>query len=145
MKRGIKGIIVDLDNTIAPRGKGSVPSSIKEWIQRMKDSGMKVVLISNSPSSRTQKFAQELGLEYIANALKPLPLAFIKASRKMNASLKTLAVIGDQVFTDVLGGNICGAFTILVPPLSQKTDFFTTKLVRVFERLILKKYKNKER
>lgn len=143
MKRGIKGIIVDLDNTIAPRGEGLVPSSIKEWIQRVKGLGIKLILISNSPFSRTQKFAQELGLQYIANALKPLPLAFIKASRKMNIPLKTMAVIGDQVFTDVLGGNICGAFTILVPPLSEKTDFFTTRFIRVLERLILKKYKNK--
>jgi HAD superfamily phosphatase (TIGR01668 family) len=141
IKKGIKGVIVDLDNTIAPRGEGAVPSGIREWIKRIQSLGIDVVLISNSPSSRTQKYAQELGLAWIANALKPLPMAFIRASKKMNIPLKSLAVVGDQVFTDVLGGNICGAFTVLVSPLSKKTDFFTTKFVRVFERFILRKFK----
>lgn len=118
--------------------------SIREWIQRMKAGELKLVLISNSPASRTRKFAQDLDLEFIANAFKPFPMAFIRASKKLNIPLKALAVVGDQIFTDVLGGNICGAFTVLVSPLSRKTDFFTTKFVRVLERFILKKFEKKK-
>ncbi|MGB9552826.1 MAG: YqeG family HAD IIIA-type phosphatase [bacterium] len=144
IEKGIQGIIIDLDNTIAPRKKEEAPESVKEWIREIRAWGLKIVLISNSSRRRTEKFAHDLDLEFIPNALKPLPMAFIKASRKLKIPLNALAVVGDQIFTDVLGGNICGAFTVLVSPFSRKTDFFTTKFIRILEMLILKKIKNRK-
>jgi hypothetical protein len=144
-EKGIKGIIVDLDNTLAPRDAFQVPEGIRKWVQDIKAQGIDLVVISNSRSGRTRKFAQELGLDHIANAMKPLPVAFVRASRKLKLPLKALAVVGDQIFTDVVGGNLCGAFTVLVSPLSKKTDFFTTKFVRLLESIVLKKYFRRKR
>lgn len=144
IEKGIQGIIVDLDNTIAPRKKEEVPESIKKWIREIRARGLRIILISNSSRKRTEKLAHDLDLEFIPNALKPFPMAFLKASRKLKIPLNALAVVGDQIFTDILGGNICGTFTILVSPLSKKTDFFTTKIIRILEMFILKKLKNKK-
>ncbi|MGI6113895.1 MAG: YqeG family HAD IIIA-type phosphatase [Mahellales bacterium] len=137
MKKGIKNIIIDLDNTLLPWGKDTISGDIYDWVIRGKDLGCKFCLLSNNRKKRVEKFAGTLGILYVPKAPKPWKSSFRKAVIKLKGEKNNTAVIGDQIFTDILGGNRLGLYTILVSPLSQR-EFFTTRLVRLIERHFLK-------
>jgi HAD superfamily phosphatase (TIGR01668 family) len=135
---GARAVILDLDNTLAPRGSDAVSPSIQAWLLQLKQDGFPLFLLSNSPSKRVSFFAQRLGIEPVHRGPKPLPSGYRWVFRKLGISAQQVAVIGDQIFTDILGGNWSGACTILVRPLAPQTDFFTTKLLRKLERGFLR-------
>jgi HAD superfamily phosphatase (TIGR01668 family) len=135
---GARAVILDLDNTLAPRGSHSVSSSIRTWLLQLKQDGFPLFLLSNSPLKRVIFFAQTLGIEPVRGGPKPLPSGYRWVFRKLGIPPQQVAVIGDQIFTDILGGNWSGACTILVRPLEPQTDFFTTKLLRKLERGLLR-------
>jgi HAD superfamily phosphatase (TIGR01668 family) len=134
---GVRAVILDLDNTLAPRGSHSVSSSIRTWLLQLKQDGFPLFLLSNSPAKRVVFFAQILEIETVGGGPKPLPSGYRRVFRKLGIPAQQVAVIGDQIFTDILGGNWSGACTILVRPLAPHTDFFTTKLLRKLERVLL--------
>jgi HAD superfamily phosphatase (TIGR01668 family) len=135
---GARAVVLDLDNTLAPRGSRSVSSSIRTWLLQLKQDGFPLFLLSNSPAKRVVFFAQLLEIETLGGGPKPLPSGYRRIFRKLDIPAPQVAVIGDQIFTDILGGNWSGACTILVRPLSPHTDFFTTKLLRKLERGFLR-------
>lgn len=100
--------------------------------------GFSVCFISNNWHSVVYEHATALGYDVVAKAMKPFPLAFWTAMRRMKVRACECAVVGDQLFTDVLGGNLAGATTILVQPLST-TDLVHTLVLRRFERVIMRK------
>lgn len=134
--RGIDTLLVDLDNTLLPRDSGEVPDELRAWAATVLEAGFKVSLVSNNWHERVHAVASELGFNLVAKAVKPLPFAFLIAMRRMGAKRRHCAVIGDQVFTDVLGGRLLGMVTVLVVPLSE-TDLPHTLLLRRVERLLL--------
>ena len=134
---GIEALLVDLDNTILPRDTNSVPPELAEWVFGLSQRGFKVCLVSNNWHERARIVAAELGLDLVAKAIKPLPFAFWLATSKLGVRAQRCAVIGDQLFTDVLGGKIVGAMTIMVLPLSE-TDLPHTLLLRRLEARIMK-------
>jgi HAD superfamily phosphatase (TIGR01668 family) len=134
--RGINTILVDLDNTLLPRDTNVVPDGLKAWSQDLERAGFKVCLVSNNWHGRVYAVASELGFELVAKALKPLPFAFLRALRVVGSSRRNAVIVGDQIFTDVLGGKILGVVTVLVEPLSP-TDLPHTLLLRYAERLLL--------
>jgi hypothetical protein len=136
-KIGIEGIIIDLDNTITEWNNPYISDNAKEWFQMFKENNFKICLASNNNQKRVVKIASSLGIPYIAKAGKPRRRAFKQAMKILGTNNKNTAVIGDQVFTDILGGNRLNLFTILVVPLSTK-EFFGTKIMRFVERKILK-------
>jgi len=134
-----KGIIIDLDNTILPWKEINVPQDSLDWVNKAKDKGFKVFILSNTiKTRRLKKIAESLDCEYIHPAFKPSPRAFFKAAKKLGIESKDMVVIGDQIFTDIYGGKRAGMFTILVDKLDEK-EFCGTKISRFFEK-ILKKY-----
>lgn len=135
--RGTKGIILDLDNTLAPWGSEELlPESIN-WLAGAKKEGFKACLVSNNKGGRIARFAKSLEIPFIERATKPRQRAFLRAMQVMQTSPGETVVIGDQVFTDVLGGNRLGLYTILVVPISSR-EFFGTRLIRIPERVILR-------
>jgi len=114
-----------------------VPDELKEWAAGLRERGFSVCLVSNNWHERVHHVASELGFDLVDKAIKPLPFAFRQALRLENATAKEAAVIGDQLFTDILGGNMLGMRTILVAPLSA-TDLPHTLLLRRLEALVLK-------
>lgn len=136
--RGIRGIILDMDNTLAPWGACSMEDTVCRWIESLKKEGFMLYIVSNSLPAKGEVLAQELGVDAVWRAVKPRSGAFRFALKKMNLRPTEVAVIGDQIFTDVLGGNRLGMFTILVPPLHEK-DFVWTKVMRIFEKRVFKK------
>lgn len=133
---GIRGLLIDLDNTLLPRDTSVVPDEVLAWIAST-CRRFRVCLVSNNWHERVREVAAELGLPLVAKAVKPLPFAFIRAMRTIDVQPRQCAVIGDQIFTDVVGGNLMGATTIMVDPLSQ-ADLPHTLLLRRVEARIMK-------
>ncbi len=141
-ERGVKGIITDLDNTLVEWDRPSATPQLIEWFKEMKDHGIQVTIVSNNIEKRVKLFSDPLGIPFIFQARKPMSKAFRKALRLMNVQNDEIVVIGDQLLTDVLGGNRLGLHTILVVPVAQ-TDGFITRFNRKMERKILAWMKQK--
>ncbi len=134
--RGIRGMILDLDNTIVPWGTWSATPELAAWIAAARDAGFRLCIVSNNAGPRVRHLAAALGLPAVAAALKPGRAALLRALRLLGTTPATTALVGDQLFTDILGGNRLGLHTILVRPQSGR-EFPLTRLVRLAERLVL--------
>jgi HAD superfamily phosphatase (TIGR01668 family) len=134
--QGIDTLLLDLDNTLLPRDTNVVPDEVKEWAARIKSNGVSVCLVSNNWHERVTHVADELGFDLVSKAVKPLPFAFLRGLKKCGSSRSAAAVVGDQLFTDVLGGKLLGMRTVLVLPLSA-SDLPHTLMLRRLERVVL--------
>lgn len=135
-EKGIRGIIADLDNTLVPWNDNELFPEVLEWIKEVKDRGFKVCIVSNNHSERGDDLAKALNVPAIWRAVKPRRGSFRRALRIMDLKPAKVAVVGDQIFTDILGGNRLGLHTILVRPLNKR-EFIVTRLIRHFEKVIL--------
>ena len=137
----IEGIILDLDNTIIDKSGEEIPG-FEKWKNSIIENGIKIILVTNNfLKKRIEKITKKYDLEYVSFARKPNTKGLIKAQKLMGIDNPiNVVVIGDQVFTDVRGGNKAGMKTILVKPLSEKKDYMVTKILRNNEKKILKKY-----
>ena len=142
-EHNIKGLLIDIDNTILTY-EGKIVDNLDKWAKELKQNGIKICILSNTNSKeKARKMAEILDSEYIYFAKKPLKCGFKKAQKNLGLENKNIAVIGDQILTDVLGANRCDMYSILVKPLHEK-DIFITKINRIIEKQILKNYtKNK--
>lgn len=99
----IKGLLMDLDNTLTTHDNPRPADGVTDWIAGMKENGIKMVIVSNNHFERVKPFAEMLGLECICEGKKPLSSGFDRAQKQMNLPFENLAVVGDQIYTDVLG------------------------------------------
>lgn len=135
--KGYQALMLDLDNTLLPWQSSDVPDTSREWVERAKTLGFKLCIVSNTHNPRRlERIAVDLGIESIARALKPRPYGFNKAAEMLGCESERAVVIGDQVLTDVLGGNRAGMYTVLVKPIHPR-EFFGTKISRVIEWFVL--------
>ena len=141
---GYDSIIVDIDNTLVAWDEKTAPDSVVEWLENIKKLGFNICLVSNNTEDRVVKFNEDVKVCAIHRASKPRRKPFMKAMDKMNSTPLNTLVIGDQVFTDVLGGNRTGLFTILVVPISGN-EFIWTKFVRKIERMVLRNMQKGEK
>ncbi len=136
--RGIRGLLLDLDNTIVAWRAYDVPHAVKEWLAEAKKRGLKLCITSNTRSrKRLERLASELNLQFVRGVIKPRSGGFIRAMKEIGTEPSNTAVIGDQVFTDVLGGNRIGLLTILVRPI-DKREFIGTKISRLMEKVLFR-------
>lgn len=133
---GIRGIVVDLDNTLVPWNVEDATEEVKKWLASFIEAGLEVIIFSNNNEERVKRFAEPLQIPYIYRAKKPLQNSFAIAASLMNVSSGQLAVIGDQLLTDILGGNRFGAYTVLVVPIVE-SDAAITKFNRQIEKQIM--------
>lgn len=141
-ENGIKGIITDLDNTLVEWDRPNATPKLVKWFEEMKHSNVKITIVSNNNENRVKAFSEPLQIPFIPAARKPLRRAFNQALHKMELKKEETVVIGDQLLTDVLGGNRSGFRTILVIPVAQ-TDGFFTRFNRLVERRILNWFRKK--
>lgn len=135
--KGVKGIITDLDNTLVEWDRPEATPKLIEWFAGMKEAGIQITIVSNNNEMRVLAFAEPLGIPFISRAKKPLGKAFVQALTKMSIRKEEVVVIGDQLLTDVFGGNRQKLHTILVIPVA-KSDGFVTKFNRMVERRIFR-------
>ena len=122
-KMGAKAIALDIDNTICNDGRTNCIDGLEEWLKKIQDNGIKAMIISNAIPRRPKIVSKMLKLPYLANAKKPKPHTLIKGAEMMGVNINELAMVGDQIFADVMAANNCGAIAILVDPLPGKTRF----------------------
>ncbi|MGA7746154.1 MAG: YqeG family HAD IIIA-type phosphatase [Candidatus Aquilonibacter sp.] len=134
--QGFRGLIVDLDNTLMGFRQTELEADHLDWVARAHDRGFRMVMVSNNFTERVTGIARQLNVPCIPNALKPLPFGVMRAIRMLEMPRRQIAVVGDQLFTDVLSGKLCGLYTILTEPIESK-DFPVTKIFRFLERLML--------
>lgn len=136
----IKGLVFDIDNTLAPFDLEEPDDKTIAFIKKALSEGFSICLLSNNSKKRVELYNQKIMVTAIYRAKKPLTIGLKKAMRKMGTNESTTVLIGDQIFTDVLCGNIAGVRTILVEPCSER-DEWQIKIKRYFEKSVLKKYK----
>ncbi|HEY8464857.1 MAG TPA: YqeG family HAD IIIA-type phosphatase [Bacillota bacterium] len=141
-EQGIKGIIFDLDNTLVEWKQDQLTPEVMALVQQLKELGFKMTILSNALEYRVEAIARRLDIPYISRAVKPRKSPFRKAMDLMATTPETTAVVGDQIFTDILGGNRMKLYTIWISPLSS-TEFISTKAVRKLERLVVKQFRKK--
>ncbi|TMV46941.1 YqeG family HAD IIIA-type phosphatase [Paenibacillus mesophilus] len=140
---GVRGIITDLDNTLVGAKHPQATPELLVWLKRLQTIGFKVVIVSNNNKLRVSRFSDPLSIPYIFRAKKPGNSAFRKAMAMMSLSPQQTVVIGDQMLTDVLGGNRLGLYTILVLPIELRDEGFFTKINRRIEKAALSWMKRK--
>lgn len=136
----INALILDIDNTLIDYYQVLAEEKI-DWINEMKRHGIKLYILSNTnKKEKVEKVSRKLDVSYINFAKKPSRRGFKKVQKILNENPENIAVVGDQIFTDVLGGNRCKMFTILVEPVGPK-DIWLTRLKRPFEKIVKNRYK----
>ncbi|HEY8552327.1 MAG TPA: YqeG family HAD IIIA-type phosphatase [Thermaerobacter sp.] len=136
-RRGVRGLILDLDNTLARRDQPLPDDNLRRWLDQARAEGFAACILSNNLETRVQLFARACGVPAVHAATKPRRRAFLRALKTIGVEPAHAAVIGDQIFTDVLGGNRLGMVTVLVTPLPGR-EFIGTRLVRLIERWVLR-------
>jgi len=141
--RGMRGIITDLDNTLVGAKEPLATPRLIEWLDYVRTRGFKVVIVSNNNEARVGKFAAPLNIPFIHAARKPMSKAFRNALDVLGMPAEKAVVIGDQMLTDVLGGNRMGLHTILVAPISPADEGVMTRVNRRIERIALASLRKK--
>lgn len=117
-RRGIRLLLADLDNTLAPYGVPLPDERLRAWRDDLTAHGVTLFILSNNRhESRPRIFSEGLDVPYIGHAGKPKTPSFFRAMEQIGAARAETAIVGDQIFTDVLGGNRAGVATILVKPI----------------------------
>ncbi len=142
-EKGIKCILFDLDNTLAPLSIKKPNKKLKELIIKLKKMGFKIIIFSNSGKVRLKPFKEELEVDCAFNCKKPMRKKFDLILKEYKYAISEIVIVGDNIITDVLGGNKVGITTILVNPISNK-EKTTTKISRIYEKRIIKKLSKKE-
>ncbi len=136
-KYNIDSLILDVDNTLSTHHGQVLTDGLEEWLRLMRQNGIKMTVLSNSKSKRLEPFAKKIGLDYISLGLKPLPFGFWRALKRLGSKRKNTAIVGDQIFTDIVGGNLVGLKTILLTPIKPETSLrFRSK--RKMEAILIK-------
>ena len=138
----INALILDVDNTLIDYDK-NLPKETINWAQELKKNDIKLYILSNTnKKEKVKTVAEKLGIEYMYFAKKPLKTGFKKVQKILKEEPQNIAVVGDQIFTDIVGGNRCKMFTILVEPIAEK-DIWITMIKRPLENAIKRNYHKK--
>lgn len=141
IKNKIKALILDVDNTLIDYEQ-NISNDVIEWANKVQAQGIRMYILSNTnKKEKVQMVADKLKLPYEMFAKKPFKYGFLKIQEKLKIQSENIGVVGDQIFTDIIGGNRCKMFTILVDPINEK-DYWYTAWKRPIENIIKQKLKN---
>lgn len=143
-KLGVKGLLLDVDNTMTRYGSQQLDEPVRLWIEDMKRRGIGLTIVSNSFTGRVKPFAKRVGMRYIAYACKPLPFGFRRGARRLGLRPRECAAVGDQTFTDVIGSRLAGVHPIQLLPIEWERHPLQ-RVKRQMERHILKRYLRKNK
>lgn len=141
--KGYRGIITDLDNTLVGAKAPLAHPELIAWFELVKKTGFQLIIVSNNHLERVSSFATPLDIQYVHEARKPSLKPFKKAMKMMGLSNTETIMVGDQMMTDVFGGNRLGLLTVLVLPISIQDEGWTTRINRRVERIALTNLRKK--
>ena len=136
MQNGIRALILDIDNTLAPYEEPEPNERVLAWFSALKENGIVAAFVSNNDHERVSRFNREIGIPMYPKGKKPLKKFMRRAITALGVSPEETAIMGDQIFTDVWGANRAGLYNILVKPLGRDIGFHIY-LKRVIEKPIL--------
>lgn len=140
---GVRAVLLDVDNTIASYTSHQPLPGAVDWARGLAAAGLRVVIVSNNYKKRVGPFAEKFGLGYISFAMKPLPFGYLKARRMLRMRCRDCAIIGDQIFTDIVGANLCGMKSVLLEPIEPE-EGWTFRVRRYFEQGLRQKFRKRE-
>lgn len=137
-QNNIKALVLDVDNTLTTHGNPEPGDGVQEWLAQMKKAEIPMMIVSNNSRERVKPFAELLGLDFVSRGWKPLTVGMAKACKRFGLPPHEVAIVGDQLFTDILGGKWHGMRCILTEPLqAEDGPFFRFK--RKLEQRLMKK------
>lgn len=126
-KRGVRLVFLDVDNTLMPYGTSTATPELSGWVEKMENAGLELFILSNNKGNRPEIFARQLGLEFIGRARKPKTEKMLSVCREKGISAQECALIGDQIYTDILCAKRAGAVGVLVRPIKFSNPFFVIR------------------
>lgn len=141
-EKGIRALLSDLDNTLAPYEQPEPDEKIVAWVKNLQKNGIKIALISNNHPERVERFNRSLGLPAYPNSHKPLKKMLLVAMKDLGVTKAETAVLGDQLLTDSYAGKHIGLPSLIVPPIRDKKNLFF-RFKRLLERKFIRRYAKK--
>ena len=139
---GVKAILADIDNTLAPYEQPEPDQRIKGWIASLAEAGIGIAFVSNNDWERVELFNRTLGVPAYAKSGKPFKKNLIKAMNDLGGTLDTTVMLGDQLLTDALAGHNLGVKCLIVPPIRDKKNAFF-KFKRWLEKPVVRRFKRR--
>ena len=140
---GVKGILLDIDNTLEPYEHDEPGEHVITWLKSLEEAGIKAAIVSNNNLERVEKFNKDINLVAFHKSKKPFKKRLLAAMELIKSEKETTVFMGDQIFTDVWAAHNAGIKSILVPPINDKRDLFT-KFKRLLEKPFLRKFRKKK-
>ena len=141
---GAEAVLLDVDNTLTTHNAPAPLEGAIAWTHALRDAGLKVIVVSNNKRERVEAFSAKFGLPFCWRACKPLPLGYMRAARRLGAEFGRCVVIGDQIFTDIIGANLVGMKSVLLTPIEEETGW-SFRLRRRLERPFRQKLAEKRK
>lgn len=142
---GAKAVLLDVDNTLTTHDAPDLTEEVKAWLAQRQADGFILLIVSNNSAERVAPFADKIGLPYYAHARKPLPSGFRAAAKQAGVRSEQCVVIGDQIFTDMLGANRAGISCILLEPIEPETKQKFIAFKRKIEKPMLNSRRQRKR
>lgn len=136
-EQGFYTLFVDVDNTLKYYHNPLVEEQVAQWVTEVKRNKIQIYLVSNGRGKRIRTVAKQLDLPYIAPAYKPFPFKCRKLLKSKHLDPRYVAMVGDQIFADIMAGNLVNICTIYIKPMAPQQEPFFTRMKRPFERLVL--------
>ena len=140
---GITALVLDVDNTLATYTSHTPTPGAVEWVRAMEAAGFQMIIISNNYKKRVKRFGAMFGLDTLSFAIKPLPVGYLRAARRLGVRCRECVIVGDQIFTDIVGANLCGMKSVLLAPIEPE-EGFTFRVRRYFERGLREKFQRRK-
>lgn len=137
-EKGLCSLLLDVDCTLKHYRSENLSPEVVRWIETMRQNDIGLCLVSNGRGPRIRRFAEMVRIPYVAPAMKPLPFGCRTAIRSMNFDRESTAMVGDQIFADLLAGKLAGLFTVLVTPMNPEQEPWFTRMKRPFEKMVLR-------
>ena len=138
----VRAILLDVDNTLSHHGSQTPFAGSIQWVNEMREAGFQLIIVSNNTQARITPFAGQFDLPFIWRACKPLPIGYVKAAKRLGVRHRETVIIGDQVYTDVVGANLIGMRSILVEPVEEEHGW-SFRVRRHFERKVRRKLRSR--
>jgi uncharacterized protein len=136
---GLRTLLLDVDCTLTRYHQHELSPEVAAWIEELRAADVGLCLVSNGMGRRIRSLAKKLGLPCVAKAMKPLPWGVWSAMRKLNSLPAETAIVGDQIFADVMAGRLAGVRSILVRPIHPEEEPWFTRLKRRPEQFVLRR------
>jgi HAD superfamily phosphatase (TIGR01668 family) len=137
-KHGIRSLLLDVDSTLKRYRATEIPPESVQWIESMREAGISLCILSNGREHRIRPIAEQIGVSFVAQAMKPSPFGCRTAMTTMGFEPKSTAIVGDQVFADILAGKLAKIMTILVTPIHPEEEHWYTRIKRPFEKWVVR-------